>query len=301
MGIDLKAGGRVKKKERKAKNAHLYESVKCKASNNPEWTGEKKTIQVPLDRIFDGAMFEVVDKPTKDVLGVVVLQPVHLLTSTSGRAFTLLDKDSEEAQAYGTNELSEAGMVAAAKMKAKKAKADKGGSGKAAGTLSLSIEASPNLAAFYAMTQASVERIAATKQKAWFECMEVEIKALRAQNLRKPLEPYVRVILDEEETGRSKAKDTTRSPVFTERDHNTFVISIPFPAQLAQKSQPEGGYGAIPNTKVRVELWDKNSISNDKFLGQVELDGAELQRIVLMSAAERRARERGGTRGLAQL
>ena len=106
--------------------------------------------------------------------------------------------------------------------------------------------------------------------------MEVEIKALRAQNLRKPLEPYVRVILDEEETGRSKAKDTTRSPVFTERDHNTFVISIPFPAQLAQKIQPEGGYGAIPNTKVRVELWDKNSISNDKFLGQVELDWAAL-------------------------
>ena len=155
------------KKERKAKNAHLYESVKCKARTT-RVDGEKKTIQVPLDRIFDGAMFEVVDKPTKDVLGVVVLQPVHLLTSTSGRAFTLLDKDSEEAQAYGTNELSEAGMVAAAKMKAKKAKADKGGSGKAAGTLSLSIEASPNLAAFYAMTQASVERIAATKQKAWF-------------------------------------------------------------------------------------------------------------------------------------
>lgn len=257
------------RREKKAKTVHLYESTKCNAAMNPMWKGEKKTIEVPLDRFFSGIKIEVMNK--QEVIGTAILSPRDILTSCKELTLTLLETDHENVRRYdGVDE----STALVSKQKDGQHRA-------VSGTITLGIEA-PSTGSFklyenlYKVIADSVDKTRSMKAP-WFECMEVEITVLRAQNLRKKVEPFAQIFLDGELRGKTNTKDTsTQNPVFRGKDNNTFALSVPFPAHLAQPITPEGGYGPQPSTIVRVELWDRNSIMKDEFLGQIELDWTTL-------------------------
>mmetsp|Transcript_6834 Transcript_6834/g.8263 ORF Transcript_6834/g.8263 Transcript_6834/m.8263 type:complete len:1829 (+) Transcript_6834:147-5633(+) len=247
------------KGERKATCAHIYSTSKSNASSNPGWK-ESKSVVIPLDRYLDGGLIEVVDGPSGQVLGVAHLSPEMLLSSTpgdKGLTFTL---------------------EAPPKTDTKESHSRASGSLRTEGSVTLSIAAPPGLAEFYQAGRRNAAEVS-RHMAAPLECMEVEIECHRAFGLAKKKEAFVKVLLDGVSVGkRSKARPTSLSPVFSGSDGNRFMVSIPFPKELASFSTLDAANftNLVPDIIVTVQLWDENKITRNELLGEVELRWQQL-------------------------
>ena len=270
---------------RRAVSASVYESATAPPSSAPAWGkggGESKRVVVPLGKALDGACFEVVDGPSGAVLGVAHLSPEDLLTPTTAPAATGEAAEAASPRGSGGGGGGKGGAgVRTLNLMAPRDEAPSGAGvqARASGQLTVSVEGPLGLAAFFAACRRNADE-AASHAAPPLECMEVEVVCLRASGLAAAKEPFVKVLLDGVAVGkRSRAVPTTRQPAWSSKDGNAFIVSVPFPRELAALGASASGHRAAagatpceaPATVLTVQLWDENKIARNELLGQVDL------------------------------